>query len=96
MSNEDDTMPPDTLIVEYDPTDGPVESILDAVADYHGTAVVELTPLTTAVDPDAVAALFDPEEPHPLQEGALTLTYEELSIRITTAGHIRLQPADGA
>lgn len=83
---------------QFDPgVDNLAERIIYEVAAVRGVDPADLAPLRTAVDPDALNALFDPTgSGYGLREGELAFAYEGFEVTVTSEGEIRLRPVEDA
>jgi hypothetical protein len=76
-----------TYLTQFEMQTRPVtEAILTAVATATGNDPLELPPLYSVIDPDALEALFDP----PAYDGSdqrLTVTFEYADCRVTAKAH---------
>ncbi|MCU4750993.1 hypothetical protein OB919_03190 [Halobacteria archaeon AArc-curdl1] len=74
----------------FDPAVGPVETIVDLVAEATGQSVFELPPIYDVTDPDALNALFS----SPLEDGSnsqpqqFEFTFEGFRVHVTGDGQV--------
>ncbi|MDG5775954.1 HalOD1 output domain-containing protein [Haloarculaceae archaeon H-GB2-1] len=69
------------------------EAILSAVATATGKDQLELTPLYSVIDPDALDALFDvPAYSRPKQHLTITFEYEDCRVSAKAHGIVIVEP----
>lgn len=73
-------------------TDHLSQTIVRAVAEAESTDPTELTPLYTAIDPDALEALFRSPLPGPggRVDGEIRFSYHGYEVRVTAGGEVDL------
>lgn len=74
-------------------TDRLSSAVVEAVAEAERVDPVELTPLYTAVDPDALEALFQTQyqgREGPVH-GEIRFTYQGYEVRVTADGEVDLE-----
>lgn len=67
------------------------EAVVLAVADAEGVSPLELQPLTTAADPDALDALFRDGR----SDVAVEFTYHGYRVHVSGSGHVTVRDAAG-
>lgn len=71
------------------------EAVIDAIATASGSDPLELTPLYSVVDPDALEALFTPTVASSSQiEGSVTFTLDGHHVTVHSYGIITVESAD--
>ena len=89
-----------TALAECDWTEvEPSRAVVELASSLLGRPVTELTPLYSAVDPDAIDTLLDASRPTPI---TLSFTYEGLEVSLSGDGvarvsriHEAVAPASG-
>lgn len=67
--------------------ESPSAAVVTAVSSVSGTGSTDLDPLYTAIDPDALDAIFAPDAPgHGTSEGRVTFTYAGYRIVVKANG----------
>lgn len=67
-------------------------AVVEAVSNAEGVDATELTPLYTAIDPDALESLFKPEVLGEDQQvdGEIRFSYHGYEVRVTASGEVDL------
>jgi hypothetical protein len=70
------------------------QRIVQAVADAEGVDQMDLTPLYTAIDPDALETLFEPQlrGASGRVHGEIRFSYHGYEVRVSAAGEVDLAP----
>ncbi|WP_312910136.1 HalOD1 output domain-containing protein [Natronosalvus caseinilyticus] len=99
MDSADDSLPPSATVdrtkrthtESFDPTEGPVETIVDLVAAASGRSLVEMPPIYEVIDPDALNALFRLRNSGAdLEDRVFEFTYEGYRVSVHGDGRVRL------
>jgi len=68
--------------------------IVSRVAARKGVGPSEIEPLYTAIDPDALEAMFDDADGSVLRDGRLSFRYEGFTVRVSDDGTVDLGPIE--
>lgn len=78
--------------VDWESGDEPVLTVVNAVATVTETDPTEMEPLSSTVDADALAALFNAGKN---QNGHVQFEYENCRVRLEANGRVSVMPLDG-
>lgn len=80
---------------DWNRVDEPALAVVTAVAAATGRDPMELEPLSSRVDPDALGTLFDTEGAEAGQRGHVQFEYENCWVGLEAGGRISVVPIDG-
>lgn len=79
-----------------DETDKLSQAVVETVAEAEDVDPIELTPLYTAIEPDALESLFRPRAVDGgAVSGEIRFSYHEYEVRVTSAGEVSLAAGPG-
>jgi hypothetical protein len=67
------------------------QAVVDAVADAEGVEPTELPPLFSAIDPDALDALFQPASDETVVTGSVRFRYAGYDVNVNEDGSVVLK-----
>lgn len=84
------------VVQEWDQTDDPVRSVIDAVAQATDTEPNDLPLLYDVIDPDALKALLGADEPAERDRTAISVTfvYAGCEVAVEATGRTVVAPLD--
>lgn len=82
-----------TYRTTFDPTtDSPSDVVVESVSAVTGTAPLDLDPLYSVVDPDALDSLFAPTASGTTRTGRTTFEYSDCEVTVSADGDVLLDP----
>lgn len=82
-----------TYRTTFDPTtQSPSDVVVESVSAATGTAPLDLEPLFSAVDPDALDSLFAPTAEETARSGRTTFEYSDCEVTVSADGVVLVDP----